>query len=76
MVPHKCVNMGDDMYEVHVHHNSYTWVCFKCGLPNVKTSSLSTTFNVINSVQLLADLPSESSIIPSVPVSSRATLCT
>ena len=72
----KCVNMGDNMYQVHMHHNSYTWVCFKCGLPSFTNSPLFTTFAVSNSFQLLADLPNDSSIIPSVPVSSRGPQCT
>ena len=72
----KCVNMGDNMYQVHLLHNSYTWVCFKCGLPNFTNSSLFTTLTVSNSFQLLADLPNDSSIIPSVPVPSRGPQCT
>ena len=72
----KYVNMGDNMYQVHMHHNSYTWVCFKCCLPNFTNSSLFTTFTVSNSFQLLADLPNDSSIIPSVPVFSRGPQCT
>ena len=72
----KCVNMGDNMYQVHMHHNSHTWVCFKFGIPNFTSSSLFTTFTVSNSFQLLADLPNDSSIIPSVPVSSRGPQCT
>ena len=72
----RCVNMGDNMYQVHLHHNSYTWVYFKCGLPNFTKSSLFTTFTVSNSFQLLAYLPCDSSIIPSVPVPSRGPQCT
>ena len=72
----KCVKMGDNMYQVHLHHNSYTWVCFKCGLPYFTKSSLLTTFTVSNSFQLLTDLPNDSSIIPSVPVPSRGPQCT
>ena len=72
----KCVKMGDNMYQVHLYHNSYTWVCLKCGLPNFTNSSLFTTFTVSNSCQLLADLPNDSSIIPSVPVSTRGPQCT
>ena len=72
----KCVNMGDNMYQVHMHHNSYTWVCIKCGLPNFTNSSLFTTFTVCSSFKLLADLPNDSSIIPPVPVSSRGPQCT
>ena len=30
----KCASMRGNMYRVHMHHNSYTWVCIKCGLPN------------------------------------------
>ena len=41
-----------------------------------QTSSLFTTFTVSNSFQLLADLPNDSSIIPSVPVPSRGPQCT
>ena len=66
----KCLNMGDNMYQVHMHHNSYTWACIKCGLPNFTNSSLFTTITVSNSLQLLADLSNNSTIIPSVPVSS------
>ena len=62
------------MYQVHVHHNLYTWLCFQCGLPSFTNSSMPTTLYVSNSVQSLPDLPSESSIIPSVPVSSRGPL--
>ena len=72
----KCANMGDNMYQIHMHHNSYTWVCFKCGLPSFTNLSLFTTFIVSNSFQLLADLPNDSSIISSVPVSSRGPQCT
>ena len=73
----KCVNMGDNMYQVHMHHDSYTWVCFRCGLQSFTNSSLFTTFTVSNSFQLLADLPNDSSIIPYVPVSSsRGPQCT
>ena len=72
----KCVNMGDNMHQVHMHHNSYTWLCFKCGLPNFTNSSLFTTFTISNSIQLLADLPNDSTIIPSVSVSSRGPQCT
>ena len=72
----KCINMGDNMYQVHMHHNSYTWVCFKCGLPSFTNSSLFAHFHVINSFLLLADLSNDSSIIPSVPVSSRGLQCT
>ena len=68
--------MGDNMYQVHMHHNAYAWVCFKCGLPNFTSSSLFTTFTVSNSLQLLADLPNDCTIIPSVPVSSREPQCT
>ena len=71
-----CVNMGDNMYQVHMHHSSYTWICFKCGLPNFTNSSLFTTITVSNSFQLLADLPNDSSIISSVLVSSRGQQCT
>ena len=71
----KCVNMGDNMYQVHMHHNSYTCVCLRCGLPNFTNSTLFTTFTVSNSFQLLADLPNDSSIIPSVHVSSRGPQC-
>ena len=72
----KCVNIGDKMYQVHTHHNSYTWACLKCGLPNFTNSSLFTTFTVSISFQLLADLPNDNSIIPSDPVSSRGPQCT
>ena len=72
----KCVNMGDNMYQVHMHHNSYTWVCLKCVLPNFTISSLFATFTVSNSFKLLADLPNDGSIIPSVPVSPRGPQCT
>ena len=72
----KCVNMGDNMYQVHMNQNSYTWVCNKCGLPNITNSSLFKTFTVSNPLQLLADLPNDSSIIPSVPESSRGPQCT
>ena len=72
----KCVNIGDNIYQVHMHHNSYTWVWPKCGLPKFTNSSLFTTITVSNSFQLLADLPNDSSIILSVPVSSRGPQCT
>ena len=72
----KCVNIGDNMHQAHMHHNSYTWVCIKCGLPNFTASSLFTTITVSNSIQLLADLPNDSSIIPYVLVSPRGPQCT
>ena len=68
--------MGDDMYQVHMHHNSYTWICLKCGLPNFTNSSMFTAFTVSDSFQSLADLPNDSSIIQYVPVSSRGPQCT
>ena len=71
----KCVNMGDNMYQVHTNHNSYTWVCHKCGLPNLTNSALFTTFAVSNSLQLIVGLPNASSIIPSAPVFSRGPQC-
>ena len=68
--------MGCNMYQVHMHHNSYTWVCFRCDVPSFTNSCLFTTFAISNSFQLLADLPNDSSIIPSVPVPSRGPQCT
>ena len=66
----KCANMVDSMYQVHMHHNSCTWVCHRCDLPSFTTLTVSCSF------QLLADLPNDSSIIPSVPISSRGPQCT
>ena len=71
----RCVNMGDNMYQVNLYHSSYTWVCFKCGLPIFTISSLFTTFTISNCFQLLADLLNDSSIIQYVPVSSRGPQC-
>ena len=45
--------MKDCLYQVHMNHNSYSWVCFKCGLPNFSTSSLFASFDVTNSFQVL-----------------------
>ena len=70
----ECVHMGDDMYHVHMHHNSCTWACFECGLPN--KFILVHNLCVSNSFQLLADLVADSSIIPTIPVSSRGPQCT
>ena len=51
----KCVNMGGNMYQVHMHHNSYTWVCFKCGLPNFTNSLIDLPEGIFSQVGLLAD---------------------
>ena len=54
-----CANTGDNMHQAHMNRNSYTWACIKCGLPNFTNSSLSTTINISNFIQLLSDLPND-----------------
>jgi hypothetical protein len=44
----KCMDMNDYNYEVHVQHNSYVWVCYKCGVPNFTNSSFFCHFEVSN----------------------------
>ena len=34
----KCVGMNDVLYQVHMNHNSYIWICCSCGLPNFSSS--------------------------------------
>lgn len=44
----KCIDMNDYNYQVHIHHSSYVWVCYKCGVPNFTNSSLFCNFEVSN----------------------------
>ncbi len=58
----KCVDMNDINYQVHVHHSSYTWVCYKCGLPNFTNSTLFLSFDVSNPFENLISDSLNSSI--------------
>ena len=41
------------MYEVHMIHESYSWVRYKCGLPNFTDSTLFLNFDTFNSFEIL-----------------------
>ena len=34
----KCVGMSGVLYQVHIKHNSHSWICCSCGLPNFSSS--------------------------------------
>ena len=51
----KCVGMSDNLYQVHMQHNSYVWICFKCGMPNFTNSTLFVAFDVSNHFDILDD---------------------
>ena len=44
-----CQVMGLEIHQVMVEHESYTWVCTKCGLPNFSTTFFETSLSSFNS---------------------------
>ena len=54
----KCTGIEDDMYQVHIKHESYTWICYKCGIPNFTNSTLflSQILSTSNSFDALSDI--------------------
>ena len=59
----KCSGMNDLLYRVHMEHESYTWICYRCGMPNLTDSTLfrtPSTSNSFDALIALANLNSES----------------
>lgn len=58
----KCTGMKDALYHIHMEHESFVWICSKCGMPNLSNSTLSLDrVNTSNSFDVLINLDLESS---------------
>lgn len=58
----KCTGMKDALYHIHMEHESFVWICSKCGMPNLSNSTLSLDrVNTSNSFDALINLDLESS---------------
>ena len=58
----KCTGMNDVLYQVHMEHESYTWICYRCGMPNFTNSTLFGILSTSNSFDALSNLEEGSSI--------------
>ena len=51
----KCTGMSNNLYNAHIEHESYVWICYKCGIPNFTDSTFFlSSINTSNSFDILA----------------------
>ena len=57
----KCLSMNRDIYKILEQHESYSWICCNCGLPNIHTSFFDTeqfcSENIYDSLSSIDSLP-------------------
>ena len=61
----KCTGMSDNLYRVFMEHESYVWICYRCGLPNLMDPTFFWTPNTSNPFDVLADIDSDLSNLSS-----------
>ena len=60
----ECLELSEDIYNILAQHDSYSWICCSCGLPNFDQYSFGNsgaTLELSNSYEVLSDLGTESS---------------